>query len=83
MPTTLDADITPADIKILRPDYGPSDNSDSASDVIGTVNEDSDSDSAGTGERDSVEHTPAPLQTEQDIAPDKTIRPLSPTADKT
>ncbi|MDB5802050.1 MAG: hypothetical protein JWL63_2989 [Rhodocyclales bacterium] len=58
-------------------EYGPSDTSDSASDVIGTQSEETDSDSAGTGERSSVESI-APSETERDIAPDKVISPLAP-----
>lgn len=50
-------------------EYGPSDTSDSASDVMGTASEATDSDANGTGERQSVEFI-APAQTEQDIPSD-------------
>lgn len=68
MSTTLDLDA----IYTIRPshnEYGPSDTSDSASDVVGTVAEESDSDSTGTGDRASVEFV-APSETENDLAPD-------------
>jgi hypothetical protein len=54
--------------------YGPSDNSDSASDVIGTAAENSDSDAEGTGERVSIENI-APTEMERDIEPDQVISP--------
>lgn len=57
-------------------EFGPSDSSDSASDVAGSDSEESDT-STGTGERSSVESV-APSQTEHDIAPDEIITPLVP-----
>ena len=49
-------------------EYGPSDTSDSASDVAGSDAQEADT-STGTGERSSVEST-APTETENDLAPD-------------
>lgn len=51
---------------------GPSDNSDSGSDTIGTHEAHADSDSVGTGERGSA--TPADDRESADILPDRVIR---------
>jgi hypothetical protein len=51
---------------------GPSDNSDSGSDTIGTTEALADSDAAGTGERASV--TPGALDEGADITPDQVVR---------
>lgn len=51
---------------------GPSDNSDSGSDAIGTHESHADSDAVGTGERASV--TPGALIEGGDIMPDRVIR---------
>lgn len=48
--------------------FGPSDSSDSASDVMGTVAQAQDSDANGTGERRSVEQLPG---SNADIEPDR------------
>ncbi len=76
MSSSLDPDAIEV-IQRRHGEYGPSDTSDSASDVIGTQSEETDSDSVGTGERSSVESV-APSETEQDIAPDKVISPPRP-----
>ena len=76
----MSSSLDPDAIEIIprhQGEYGPSDTSDSASDVVGTQSAESDSDSVGTGERSSVESI-APSETEQDIAPDKVITPLEP-----
>lgn len=51
---------------------GPSDNSDSGSDSIGTGEINADSDAAGTGERGSV--TPGDTHEGADILPDRVVR---------
>ena len=51
---------------------GPSDNSDSGSDTLGTHEAHADSDSAGTGERGSV--TPGEAREGADILPDRVVR---------
>jgi len=51
---------------------GPSDNSDSGSDAVGTHEAHADSDAVGTGERGSV--TPGELFEGSDIMPDRVIR---------
>ncbi|MGE4242262.1 hypothetical protein [Ramlibacter sp.] len=50
---------------------GPSDNSDSGSDTIGTYEEHADSDSRGTGERGAV--AGADMREGADIAPDRIV----------
>lgn len=52
---------------------GPSDTSDTGSDVVGTQGLHADSDSAGTGERGSV--TPGDAVEGADILPDRIVRP--------
>ncbi|MDB5813565.1 MAG: hypothetical protein JWM03_1504 [Rhodocyclales bacterium] len=80
MSSSLDPDAVDV-VPERRPgEFGPSDSSDSASDVIGTQSADTDSDSAGTGERSSVESI-QPTRIERDIAPDKVILPLEPDDD--
>ena len=74
MSSSLDPDAIDI-IQRRHGEYGPSDTSDSASDVVGTQSEETDSDSVGTGERASVESI-APSETERDIVPDKVISPL-------
>lgn len=51
---------------------GPSDNSDSGSDTVGTHEAHADSDAVGTGERGSV--TPGDLVEGGDIMPDRIVR---------
>jgi hypothetical protein len=51
---------------------GPSDNSDSGSDALGTAELHADSDAAGTGERGSV--TPGEGREGGDILPDRVVR---------
>lgn len=51
---------------------GPSDNSDSGSDAVGTHEAHADSDAVGTGERGSV--TPGDAIEGRDIMPDRVIR---------
>jgi len=51
---------------------GPSDNSDSGSDAVGTSESHGDSDAAGTGERSSV--TPGDERQDTDILPDRVVR---------
>lgn len=51
---------------------GPSDNSDSGSDALGTPEAYGDSDAAGTGERASV--TPGEAREGADILPDRVVR---------
>lgn len=51
---------------------GPSDNSDSGSDALGTPEAYGDSDAAGTGERGSV--TPGETREGADILPDRVVR---------
>jgi len=51
---------------------GPSDNSDSGSDAVGTHEAHADSDAVGTGERGSV--TPGEAVEGSDIMPDRVIR---------
>ncbi len=51
---------------------GPSDNSDSGSDTIGTHEAHADSDAVGTGERGSV--TPGEARDGADILPDRIVR---------
>jgi hypothetical protein len=70
MASSLDPDAIEVSPDIQSPEFGPSDTSDSASDVVGTGMEASDSDSRGTGERASVD-SPAPSETDEDISPDK------------
>ena len=50
---------------------GPSDNSDSGSDTVGTWETHADSDAVGTGERGSV--TPGPTREGADILPDRVV----------
>jgi hypothetical protein len=52
---------------------GPSDNSDTGSDALGTAEVHADSDAAGTGERGSV--TPGEGREGGDILPDRVVRP--------
>lgn len=70
MSSSLDPDAAEVIDQSPRADFGPSDTSDSASDVAGTGMESTDSDAVGTGERASVDSA-VPSQTERDIAPDK------------
>ena len=51
---------------------GPSDNSDSGSDAVGTAEAHADSDAAGTGERSSV--SPRDVREGSDILPDHVVR---------
>ena len=51
---------------------GPSDNSDSGSDAVGTAEAHADSDAAGTGERSSV--SPRDIREGGDILPDHVVR---------
>lgn len=51
---------------------GPSDNSDSGSDAVGTSEAHSDSDAAGTGERSAVE--PGEAGDSADILPDQVVQ---------
>ncbi|MEO5669969.1 MAG: hypothetical protein ABIR26_04670 [Ramlibacter sp.] len=51
---------------------GPSDNSDSGSDAVGTAEAHADSDAAGTGERSSV--SPRDIREGSDILPDHVVR---------
>jgi hypothetical protein len=51
---------------------GPSDNSDSGSDAVGTYEAHADSDAVGTGERGSV--TPGEAKEGADILPDRVVR---------
>ncbi|WP_313621667.1 hypothetical protein [Achromobacter sp.] len=68
MPRLPDPDISPPD-ESGRPDLGPSDSSDSASDLPpGRAH--TDSDSQATGERESVEPD-APEDDGADVAPDR------------
>ena len=76
MSTTLDPEAAELNLPTHQNNYGPSDNSDSASDVIGTTAENSDSDAAGTGERASVEND-AQSEIEHDIEPDRIITPAA------
>lgn len=73
----MSSSIDPDAVEIVRDrqgtEFGPSDTSDSASDVMGSDLEATDSDATGTGERSSVD-SPAPSETEEDIAPDKVER---------
>lgn len=67
------ADVAPAqpsgrDAQLL----GPSDNSDTGSDALGTPEAYGDSDAAGTGERGSV--TPGEAREGADILPDRVVR---------
>ena len=52
---------------------GPSDNSDSGSDAVGTFEVHADSDASGTGERASVD--PREGREGADILPDRVVRP--------
>ncbi|MFT4172739.1 MAG: hypothetical protein QM639_09290 [Rhodocyclaceae bacterium] len=60
-----------------RDAYGPSDRSDTGSDVIGTELEGTDTDAEGTGERISVENIP-PSQVGHDVEPDVVLEPTAP-----
>jgi hypothetical protein len=70
--TLLGADVAPThpsgrDANLL----GPSDNSDSGSDAVGTFEEHADSDAAGTGERGSVDVMNS--REGSDILPDRVV----------
>ena len=70
--TLLGADIAPTHPSGRGADaLGPSDNSDSGSDAVGTFEEHADSDSAGTGERGSVD--PREVREGGDILPDRVV----------
>jgi len=69
----LGADIAPALPNGRGADLlGPSDNSDSGSDAVGTAESHADSDAAGTGERGSV--APRDMKEGGDILPDHVVR---------
>jgi hypothetical protein len=68
----LGADVAPANPKGREADrLGPSDNSDSGSDAVGTREAHEDSDSAGTGERGAVAGPDA--KEGADILPDRVV----------
>ena len=73
MHTILDPDELDVVQEHRHGEYGPSDTSDSASDVLGTDSEATESDASGTGERPSVEFI-APNQTESDIPPEGGVK---------
>jgi hypothetical protein len=69
----LGADTAPAQPSGRDADLlGPSDNSDSGSDAVGTYEAHADSDAVGTGERGSV--TPGEAREGADILPDRVVR---------
>jgi hypothetical protein len=69
----LGAEIAPAQPSGRDADLlGPSDNSDSGSDTLGTSEAYADSDAVGTGERGSV--TPGEAREGADILPDRVVR---------
>ena len=69
----LGADIAPTHPSGRGSDVlGPSDNSDSGSDAVGTAEAHADSDAAGTGERSSV--APRDIKEGSDILPDHVTR---------
>jgi hypothetical protein len=68
MPNVLNSETTAGtDLQSTRPPVGPSDSSDSASDVAGSPLEDTDSDATGTGERVSVDPLEAPAEAETGV----------------
>ncbi len=70
--TLLGADETPADDSAKHGKLGPSDTSDSGSDLAGLPDDETDTDSGGTGERVSV-NPDEQAHTGSDVLPDEVV----------